>query len=219
MPGEFDFITSMKILSSVFKAKTRCDQQRPYCSRCSSQNETCEYAAQPTSISAEKSIHDDDSPTQSTLTDVSITTMRERWLYPCLKQSPPRVTTLKGSIILLCRVFRTYPRMMSRMMQLPLVVHDAQMPRVKVPLPLARCFGLSQMWDGLADTGGFSDIVQTAIKAKMDGLFIEYRTYGPETLTVVFQVLLVYSIIMLFPVPHKSSSGLCDLSILASLHE
>ena len=63
--------------------------------------------------------------------------------------------------------------MMSRMMQLPPVVHDAQMPRVKVPLPLARCFGLSQMWDDLTDTGGFSDIVQTAIKAKMDGLFIE----------------------------------------------
>jgi hypothetical protein len=48
---------------------------------------------------------------------------------------------------------------------------------------------------------------------------IQYRTYGPETLTVAFQVLLVYSIIMLFPVPHKSLSGLCDLSILASLHE
>ena len=48
---------------------------------------------------------------------------------------------------------------------------------------------------------------------------IQYRTYGPETLTVAFQVLLVCSIIMLFPVPHKSSSGLCDLSILAPLHE
>jgi hypothetical protein len=28
-------------------------------------------------------------------------------------------------------------------------------------------------WSKAADTGGFSDIVQTAIKAKMDGLFIE----------------------------------------------
>ena len=62
---------------------------------------------------------------------------------------------------------------MSRKVQLPPLVHDAQMPRVKVLLPLAICFALSRMWSDLADTGGFSDIVQTAVGAEMDGLFIE----------------------------------------------
>jgi len=69
---------------------------------------------------------------------------------------------------------------MSRKVQLPPLVHDAQMPRVKVRLPLAIYFALSRRWSDLADAGGLSDIVQTATGAEMDGLFIEVSeiSYG-----------------------------------------
>jgi hypothetical protein len=76
-------------------------------------------------VSAEIIIYDKDSPTQLIAADVSITTMRERWLHPCLEQSPPRVTALNRSIKLLCRVFWTYHRIMSRKMQLPPFVETA----------------------------------------------------------------------------------------------
>jgi len=50
-------------------------------------------------------------------------------------------------------------------------------------------------------------------------LDFQYPTYDPETLTAAFQALLIYSIIMLFPVPQTPSFGVFDLSTLASLHE
>ena len=113
------------------------------------------------------------SPPQSISANDNISSMRERWLYPYLEQSPPSVVALKHSVSLLCRVFRTYPRMMSRNVQLPPFIHGAQMSDGNVPLPLSNCFALSRMWNGHTDTGGFSNIVQTTIRAEMDKLINE----------------------------------------------
>jgi hypothetical protein len=66
---------------------------------------------------------------------------------------------------------------MSRKVQLPPFVHDAQMLRVKVRLPLAICFALSRMLTDLADTSCFSDIVQTAIGASWMGSSSRYPKY------------------------------------------
>ena len=121
-------------------------------------------------------IYDKDSPTQLIAADVHYYHARTMAVsLPRTISSKSHYT--KGSIILLCRAFRTYPRIMSRKVQLPPFVHDAQMLRVKVRLPLAICFALSRMLTDLADTGFFSDIVQTTIGAEMDGLFIEVSEY------------------------------------------
>ena len=63
--------------------------------------------------------------------------------------------------------------MMSRNVQLAPFIHEAQMLGGKVPLPLSNCFALSRMWNGHTDTGGFSNIVQTTIRAEMDKLINE----------------------------------------------
>lgn len=56
-------------------------------------------------------------------------------------------------------------------------------------------------------------------KEKLANIDLQYRTYGPETLLAAFQALLIYSIILLFPVPQKPASWTFDLPTLVSLQD
>ena len=93
------------------------------------------------------------------------------------------------------------------------------------------------MWTDLAGTGGFSDIVQTAIGAEMDGLSSRYPKY-PIVMLKIETADAKHPVSHLWPrnldgsfssssyIPHhhvlssaqKSSSSRFDLSILTSLY-
>jgi hypothetical protein len=138
------------------------------------QDTQLENFAERESLPTETNIPSQEPLSPPTQVNPGISSMRDRWLYPYLEQSPPGVPEpeLKAGVVLMCRVFRTYPRMMSRRVQLPPFIHDHQL-RGMVPVPLANCFALSRMWNGHTDVEGSANIVQSTIRAEMDRLFNE----------------------------------------------
>jgi hypothetical protein len=103
-----------------------------------------------------------------------IAQIRERWLYPFVDQSPARYAVMYHSMCYICRIFRTYPRMMARNNQLPPIIHPSQLTTGTIPLPLANCFTLTRMWEGGAK--GTGDLVQETISREMTRLFNEVRS-------------------------------------------
>ncbi len=95
--------------------------------------------------------------------------MRDRWLYPYLDQSPARYAVMQHSMMFLCRVFRTYPKMMSRKENLPPFIHPAQISEA-LPLPLANCFTLSRMWEGRDGSRG---LMEDTVGRELNKLFNE----------------------------------------------
>jgi len=83
-------------------------------------------------------------------------------------QSPSR-----QCLSFLSRIFRTYPRMMSRREQLPPFIHESQVSSTSITAPLANCFALSQMWE--SSNSGFSsrDFVESSIRREMEKVFDE----------------------------------------------
>lgn len=98
-------------------------------------------------------------------------TIRDRWLYPYVEDSPAKFAMLEHSMEYLCRVLRTYPKMMSRREQLPPFIHPLQVSGDDLSLPLANCFTLSKMWEGSAEPAGA--LVEQTIKREMERLFNE----------------------------------------------
>lgn len=152
-------------------------------------------------------IYDKDSPTQLIVADVSITTMRERWLYPCLEQSPPRVTTLKGALFFCVEPFGrilVYCRercnclpscMMPRcsgskydfLLQSALHYHECWLTlRIPVSSQILCRLPSGQKWMG--SSSRYPNILWLCWRLKLLMLNIRYRTYGPETLMVAFKL-------------------------------
>ncbi|KFY13567.1 hypothetical protein V491_06360 [Pseudogymnoascus sp. VKM F-3775] len=142
--------------------------------------------------------------------------IRDRWLYPYIEPSPLSYALREQSMFYLCRVFRTYPRMMARRERLPPMIHPTQASQ-DMPLPLKNCFSITRMWEGGAEEA--SSLVQGTIEREMERLFAEYRTYDEETLITAFQALVIYAIILLFPTPQKPTTNNLTLQTVVSLQE
>jgi hypothetical protein len=80
---------------------------------------------------------------------------------------------LQDALSLLCRVFRTYPKLLAKAEQLPPFIHQVQISPGWLPEPLANCFALCRMWEagdkGLVAGG----LVESTIRREMDRLFRE----------------------------------------------
>ncbi|KFX94412.1 hypothetical protein O988_06321 [Pseudogymnoascus sp. VKM F-3808] len=148
--------------------------------------------------------------------DADFSVLRDRWLYPYIEPSPLSYALREQSMFYLCRVFRTYPRMMARREHLPPFIHPMQASQ-EIPLPLKNCFSITRMWEGGAEEG--SSLVQGTIEREMERLFAEYRTYDEETLITAFQSLIIYAIILLFPTPQKPTTKNLTLQTVVNLQE
>ncbi|KAH6682460.1 hypothetical protein B0J14DRAFT_573639 [Halenospora varia] len=149
-----------------------------------------------------------------------INAIRDRWLYPYVEGSPAQHAVVGHSVFFLCRVLRTYPRMMARRgisRCLPPMIHPHQVIEGQTPLPLANCFTLTRMWKDAGETGWA--LVEETIKREMERLFHEYHNYPADTLVAAFQALLIYSIILLFPFPQKPSPGIFNQITLVTLQD
>lgn len=111
-----------------------------------------------------------------------IASIRDRWLYPYLDDSPARYAVMAHSMTFLCRVFRTYPRMTSRRNQLPPFMHPAQISK-NVPLPLANCFTLSRMWEGRSVISD-GDLMEATVGRELDRLFTEVVPFSSECVEI-----------------------------------
>lgn len=96
--------------------------------------------------------------------------IRDRWLYPYIEPSPLSYALREQSMFYLCRVFRTYPRMMARRERLPPMIHPTQASQ-DMPLPLKNCLSITRMWEGGAEEA--SSLVQGTIEREMERLFAE----------------------------------------------
>ncbi|KFY17160.1 hypothetical protein V492_00838 [Pseudogymnoascus sp. VKM F-4246] len=148
--------------------------------------------------------------------DEDFNVIRDRWLYPYIEPSPLSYALREQSMFYICRVFRTYPRMMARRERLPPMIHPMQASK-EIPLPLKNCFSITRMWEGGAEEA--SSLVQGTIEREMDRLFAEFRTYDEETLITAFQALVIYAIILLFPTPQKPTTNNLTLQTVVSLQE
>lgn len=101
--------------------------------------------------------------------------VHDRWLYPYVGHPPARYSVMKQSMSYLCRVFRTYPKMMARREQVPPFIHPTQLSNGNVPLPLANCFALSRMWEGSRPEDGDGSLIRSTIQKEMEKLFSEVR--------------------------------------------
>jgi len=104
--------------------------------------------------------------------------IRDRWLYPYVEDSPAKHTVLNHSMEYLCRVLRTYPKMMARNEQLPPIIHPMQVSTGDISQPLANCFTLAKMWEGSAEPAG--ELIEQTIKREMERLFNEVLTSIPS---------------------------------------
>lgn len=103
--------------------------------------------------------------------NVSVEAIRDRWLYPYVEDSPAKFAMLEHSMQFLCRVLRTYPRMMARQERVPPVIHPMQVTSENITLPLANCFTLVKMWESNGQTA--SELIEQTIKREMQKLFEE----------------------------------------------
>ena len=101
----------------------------------------------------------------------SVEAISDRWLYPFVENSPAKIAIREHSMEFLCRVLRTYPRMMARSENVPPIIHPIQVSAEDMALPLANCFTLAKMWEGSARPAG--DLVDQTIKREMERLFSE----------------------------------------------
>lgn len=82
-------------------------------------------------------------------------------------------TKSKQALSYMCRIVRTWPRMMSRREQLPPFIHPAQMQDGDTPAPLAACFALCRMWALDSDGAPLWDLLKSTIEQEMKKLFRE----------------------------------------------
>ncbi|PGH11155.1 hypothetical protein AJ80_07257 [Polytolypa hystricis UAMH7299] len=115
----------------------------------------------------------------------------------------------RNSMQLLLRVFRTWPRMIAKGLQMPPILHSMQLSdTTTLPIRLVNCFTLAKMWDGQCD--GASNIVCVAIKKEVQALFNEYRNLNKTDLVAALQAMALYTIMLLFPSRDHSSVTLLD---------
>jgi hypothetical protein len=109
----------------------------------------------------------------------NIAPIRNRWLYPYVENSPIRHAVQEQSMTFLCRIFRTYPRMMARRGQkLPPFIHTAQVSCGLVPLPLTNCFVLSRMWEGRTMADGGGELIEATIRQEVARLLNEVYAFS-----------------------------------------
>ncbi|OZJ02838.1 hypothetical protein BZG36_04355 [Bifiguratus adelaidae] len=123
--------------------------------------------------------------------------VRNRWLeafLPSENQRPKNFPTC--IVLLLSRVFKTYPRMMLRQGGLPPFIHPAQLAGQELPIPLANCFSIARMWDG--QVRGSETLVREIIRREMNRLHTERRSYDQMTLLAASQAFLIYAIMLFF---------------------
>jgi hypothetical protein len=82
-----------------------------------------------------------------------------------------------GVVQTLFRVFRSWPRMLAKGIQLPPIIHLSQFyydirkengGDVDMPKHIARCITLCKMWVGQAEDSG--QIVQDAVRGEIEGI-------------------------------------------------
>lgn len=108
--------------------------------------------------------------TDQLVPDEDFNVIRDRWLYPYIEPSPLSYALREQSMFYLCRVFRTFPRMMARRERLPPMIHPMQATQ-EMKLPLKNCFSITRMWEGGAEEA--SSLVQGTIEREMERLFAE----------------------------------------------
>lgn len=131
------------------------------------------YQTVETALTSNQSPGDSDWSGQGTyhgVPDADFSVIRDRWLYPYIEPSPISYALREQSMFYLCRVFRTYPRMMARRERLPPIIHPKQTSK-EMPLPLANCFTITRMWEGGAEEA--SGLVQGTIEREMERLMNE----------------------------------------------
>lgn len=154
----------------------------PSCASATLSNRTIETAA-----TSNQSPKESSSPEQTgqLVPDEDFNVIRDRWLYPYVEPSPLSYALREQSMFYLCRVFRTYPRMMARRERLPPMIHSSQASQ-DMPLPLKNCFSITRMWEGGVEEA--SSLVQGTIEREMERLFAEvsisHRTSSYDATTV-----------------------------------
>lgn len=139
----------------------------PSCASTKLSNRTIDTAATSNQSPKDSDYHEQ---TGQLVPDADFSLIRDRWLYPYIEPSPLSYALREQSMFYLCRVFRTYPRMMARRERLPPMIHPMQASQ-EMPLPLKNCFSITRMWEGGAEEA--SSLVQGTIEREMERLFAE----------------------------------------------
>jgi hypothetical protein len=87
---------------------------------------------------------------------------------PILPSAATIPVLARHSMDMMLRIFRTWPRMVAKGIQLPPIIHSAPVLETTEPTPLGNCFTLVKMWDG--QSPGSESIVKETLKREMQSL-------------------------------------------------
>ncbi|KAI0408477.1 hypothetical protein F4802DRAFT_594408 [Xylaria palmicola] len=120
----------------------------------------------------------------------------------------------------LFRIFRSWPRMLAKGIQMPPIIHLFQFCTggdEGIPKHIARCVTLCKMWVGQAADSG--QIVQSAAMREAENILAKYRTYDAPTLLAAMQSLMVLLALLFFPSNRQGTVSVVPGHIFASIQE
>ncbi|KAI5918106.1 hypothetical protein F4810DRAFT_604810 [Camillea tinctor] len=140
----------------------------------------------------------------------------ETWLLELAAQpavpDPPELVNHSAQTVL--RVFRSWPRMLARGIQLPPIIHFLQF-REGAPRPLANCITLCKMWAGQAPDS--SQIVEDAVRQEVESVLAKYPTFDAPTLLAATQSIVILTLLLLFPSPRQTALSVVPRGLFARL--
>ena len=115
-------------------------------------------------------VEDIDSKSHSeSITDISA--IQNRWFYPFLEGAPRELGDMRESVVLICRILRSWPRMMASQDQLPPIFHLNKLHTWSKHPFLEKCIAISVMWED--DAGRNQELISKTIQNEMKRLFEE----------------------------------------------
>ncbi|KAI1502177.1 hypothetical protein F5X99DRAFT_380164 [Biscogniauxia marginata] len=142
----------------------------------------------------------------------------ESWLLALASQpvvpDPPELVQHSSQTVF--RMFRSWPRMLAKGIQLPPIVHFLQF-REGAPRPLANCITLCKMWAGQAEDS--AQIVEDAVRTEVESILAKYHTYDAPTLLAATQSIVILMLVLLFPSRWQSSISVVPLPLFAQLQQ
>ncbi|KAF2140823.1 uncharacterized protein K452DRAFT_351588 [Aplosporella prunicola CBS 121167] len=206
-------IPRKKACAPCSQSKVRCDQTRPYCTRCEKRGITdeCAYEESATQDTGRSSSRGTPQVLNFAVLDLVCTIdpeeVRNRWLKLYLpmtdqtpKSYPPNVTAF------LSRILKAYSLSPVRNGTLPPFVHFYQQAPPSISTPLANCLTLARVCD--QPLPGSQPAVHDTLKREMERLYSEYTSYGEMELLAAFQAYLIYAMLIYFHFDETRESGL-----------
>ncbi|KAI2636612.1 hypothetical protein GGS21DRAFT_489367 [Xylaria nigripes] len=130
---------------------------------------------------------------------------------------------IKNSTQTLFHTFRSWPRMLAKGIQLPPTIHFFQAYEdwgekggaAGVPKHIARCIAICKLWVGQPENSG--NFLHCAVKAEVECILAQYRTYNAPTLLSALQSLLMLLIILIFPSSNQTTVSVVPIHILSGI--